>query len=75
MSNELGATEPFYRFRHPCESGWVEDKLEGLCLAFELHATGKYSYRSSTRWSRRLTPAHRIVYLVRDDRIDFLQAR
>jgi len=26
-------------------------------------------------WSRRLTQAHRIVYLVRDDRIDFLQAR
>jgi toxin YoeB len=26
-------------------------------------------------WSRRLTREHRIVYLVRDDRIDFLQAR
>ena len=26
-------------------------------------------------WSRRLTHEHRIVYLVRDDRIDFLQAR
>ena len=26
-------------------------------------------------WSRRLTDEHRIVYLVRDDRIDFLQAR
>lgn len=26
-------------------------------------------------WSRRLTQEHRIVYLVRDDRIDFLQAR
>jgi toxin YoeB len=26
-------------------------------------------------WSRRLTGEHRIVYLVRDDRIDFLQAR
>ena len=26
-------------------------------------------------WSRRLTTEHRIVYLVRDDRIDFLQAR
>ena len=25
-------------------------------------------------WSRRLTQEHRIVYLVRDDRIDFLQA-
>ena len=26
-------------------------------------------------WSRRLTQEHRIVYLVNDDRIDFLQAR
>ena len=26
-------------------------------------------------WSRRLTHEHRIVYLVREDRIDFLQAR
>jgi toxin YoeB len=26
-------------------------------------------------WSRRLTQEHRIVYLVHDDRIDFLQAR
>jgi toxin YoeB len=26
-------------------------------------------------WSRRLTQEHRLVYLVRDQRIDFLQAR
>ena len=26
-------------------------------------------------WSRRLTQEHRIVYLVRGDRIDFLQSR
>jgi len=26
-------------------------------------------------WSRRLTDEHRIVYLIREDRIDFLQAR
>jgi len=26
-------------------------------------------------WSRRLTQEHRIVYLVREDKIDFLQAR
>jgi toxin YoeB len=26
-------------------------------------------------WSRRLTHEHRIVYLVREDRIEFLQAR
>jgi toxin YoeB len=32
-------------------------------------------YLASGCWSRRLTQEHRIVYLVRDDRIDFLQAR
>lgn len=26
-------------------------------------------------WSRRITQEHRLVYLVRDDRIDFLQVR
>lgn len=26
-------------------------------------------------WSRRVSQEHRLVYLVRDDRIDFLQAR
>ena len=26
-------------------------------------------------WSRRITQEHRLVYLVRQDRIDFLQAR
>ena len=26
-------------------------------------------------WSRRLTQEHRLVYLVRDERVDFLQAR
>ena len=30
---------------------------------------------ASGAWSRRLTQEHRIVYLVREDRIDFLQAR
>lgn len=32
-------------------------------------------YFASGAWSRRLTQEHRIVYLVRNDRIDFLQAR
>jgi toxin YoeB len=32
-------------------------------------------YLTPEAWSRRLTQEHRIVYLVRDDRIDFLQAR
>jgi toxin YoeB len=29
----------------------------------------------SGAWSRRLTEAHRVVYIVTKDRIDFLQAR
>jgi len=32
-------------------------------------------YLDSDAWSRRLTQEHRIVYLVSDDRIDFLQCR
>jgi toxin YoeB len=32
-------------------------------------------YLASGTWSRRLTQEHRIVYLVSNDRIDFLQAR
>ena len=32
-------------------------------------------YLAPGTWSRRLTQEHRIVYLVREERIDFLQAR
>jgi toxin YoeB len=32
-------------------------------------------YLSPGTWSRRLTHEHRLVYLVREDRIHFLQAR
>lgn len=32
-------------------------------------------YQVSGAWSRRLTQEHRIVYLVSEERIDFLQAR
>ena len=32
-------------------------------------------YLAPDMWSRRLTQEHRIIYLVNDDRIDFLQAR
>ncbi len=32
-------------------------------------------YIAPGTWSRRLTREHRVVYLVTDDRIDFLQAR
>lgn len=32
-------------------------------------------YLAKGVWSRRLTREHRVVYLVRENRIDFLQAR
>ncbi len=32
-------------------------------------------YLDAGAWSRRLTQEHRVVYLARDERIDFLQAR
>lgn len=32
-------------------------------------------YLLAGTWSRRLTEEHRLIYLVRSDRIDFLQAR
>ncbi|PYP89542.1 MAG: Txe/YoeB family addiction module toxin [Blastocatellia bacterium AA13] len=32
-------------------------------------------YLASGVWSRRLTQEHRIVYLVSEDRVDFLQCR
>ncbi len=32
-------------------------------------------YLAPNTWSRRLTQEHRLVYLVSEDRIDFLQAR
>ena len=31
--------------------------------------------KAAGSWSRRLTKEHRLVYMVREDRIDFLQAR
>ena len=66
---------------------WVETDRKAALRAFDLieaimrdpfTGIGKpepLKYLSSGTWSRRLTQEHRIVYLVRDDRIDFLQAR
>jgi toxin YoeB len=66
---------------------WVETDRKVALRAFDLieaivrdpfTGIGKpepLKYLSSGMWSRRLTQEHRIVYLVRDDRIDFLQAR
>lgn len=47
----------------------MRDPIEGIGKPEPL------KYLVPGAWSRRLTKEHRIVYLVRDDRIDFLQAR
>ncbi|HBG04335.1 MAG: addiction module toxin YoeB [Geobacteraceae bacterium GWC2_58_44] len=66
---------------------WVEVERKTALRAFHLieavmrdpfTGIGKpepLKYLSPGVWSRRLTQEHRLVYLVRDDRIDFLQAR
>lgn len=66
---------------------WVETDRKLALRDFELieailrdpfHGIGKpepLKYLTPGAWSRRLTQEHRIVYLVRDERIDFLQAR
>ena len=66
---------------------WVETDRKLAIRAFDLiqailrdpfKGIGKpepLKYLTPAAWSRRLTQEHRIVYLVHDDRIDFLQAR
>jgi toxin YoeB len=66
---------------------WVETDRKMALRAFDLinailrdpfDGIGKpepLKYLTPGAWSRRLSQEHRIVYLVRDDRIDFLQAR
>ena len=47
----------------------IRDPLKGIGKPERL------KYLAPGVWSRRLTQEHRIVYLVSNDRIDFLQAR
>jgi toxin YoeB len=66
---------------------WVETDRRVALRALDLieavlrdpfHGIGKpepLKYLAAGTWSRRLTQEHRLVYLVRADRIDFLQAR
>ncbi len=67
--------------------GWVETDRKIALRAFDLieavvrdpfGGIGKpepLKHLAPGAWSRRLTQEHRIVYLVRENRIDFLQAR
>jgi toxin YoeB len=66
---------------------WVETNRKVALRAFDLiEAIMRDLFRgigkpeplkrlATGAWSRRLTQEHRLVYLVSDDRIDFLQAR
>lgn len=66
---------------------WVKTERRVALRAFDLieailrdpfSGVGKpepLKYLAPGTWSRRLSQEHRIVYLVRDDRADFLQAR
>ncbi len=66
---------------------WVETDRKVALRAFNLieavlrdpfTGIGKpepLKYLTPGVWSRRLTQEHRLVYLVREERIDFLQAR
>ncbi|MDZ4160221.1 MAG: Txe/YoeB family addiction module toxin [Anaerolineaceae bacterium] len=66
---------------------WVETDRKLAIRAFDLieailrdpfEGIGKpepLKYLTPGAWSRRLTQEHRIIYLVRDDQIDFLQTR
>jgi len=66
---------------------WVETDRKLALRAFDLieailrdpfDGIGKpepLKYLAPGVWSRRITQEHRIVYLVREDRIDFLQGR
>jgi toxin YoeB len=47
----------------------LKDPFEGIGKPESL------KYLAPGSWSRRLTQEHRIVYLARDERIDFLQAK
>lgn len=66
---------------------WIEKDRKTALRAFKLieaimrdpfEGIGKpepLKYLEPGTWSRRLTQEHRIVYLVSDERIDFIQAR
>ena len=66
---------------------WVENDRRVALRIFDLvEATMRDPFRgigkpeplrhlAPNTWSRRITQEHRLVYLVRADRIDFLQAR
>lgn len=66
---------------------WIENDRRVALRVLELveavmrdpfHGIGKpeaLKYLADGMWSRRITQEHRLVYLVSDDRIDFLQAR
>jgi len=87
VSNAVERTAVFHpEFREDLRY-WVETDRKMALRAFNLieailrdpfAGIGKpepLKYLGAGVWSRRLTQEHRIVYLVREERVDFLQAR
>ena len=64
-----------------CEQPRIADRIWNLIeevMRTPFTGTGKpepLRFLGSDVWSRRITQEHRLVYLVRQDRIDVLQAR
>jgi toxin YoeB len=87
VKKEVGRGAVFHpEFREDLKY-WLETDRKTALRAFSLieaimrepfKGIGKpepLKYLASGAWSRRLTQEHRVVYLVTDDRVDFLQAR
>jgi toxin YoeB len=67
-----------YRVKHDRKTALRVIKLVEDILQDPVEGIGKpepLKYLTPGTWSRRITQEHRIVYLVRDKRFDFLQAR
>ena len=90
MTKDKVATDRLSVFQPECREDlqfWVKTNPRVALKIFELieaimrdpfQGIGKpepLKHIASGAWSRRITAEHRLVYLVSDDRIDFLQCR
>ncbi len=84
MSKRLAVFHP--EFREDLEFWVLTDRRVALRLLDLVEATLRDPFAGvgkpeplkhvlSGAWSRRLTQEHRVVYFVKDERVDFLQAR
>lgn len=90
MANDNPVPARFSVFQPECREDlqfWVKTNPRVALKIFELmeavmrdpfQGIGKpepLKHIASGAWSRRITAEHRLVYLISDDRIDFLQCR